>query len=78
MRQDRRDRLDDMIRLFRTSERGWTSCELARRYHVSIRQVQYDLAVIIDEPDYAPLVVRCKTRREYAHISVLEADTTGR
>ena len=63
MRQDRRDRLDDMIRLFRTSGDPWTVRELAQRYYLSERQVRRDIAEIMGDPDYAPLVI--ELRREY-------------
>jgi predicted DNA-binding transcriptional regulator YafY len=66
---ERRARLDDMIRLFKQSGRGWTVHELAQHYHLSERQVRYDLAEIMGNPDYAPLVTRCQVRREYLHMA---------
>lgn len=64
MTADRRARLDELIQLFRESGRGWTTRELALRFHVSERQMRRDLADIMSDPDYAPLVaeVRCEYR----------------
>ena len=69
MTEERRARLNDMIRLFKQSGRGWTVKELARRYYLSERQIRRDIADIMSEPDYAPLVTRCEVRREYLHMA---------
>ena len=69
MTNERRARLNDMIRLFKQSGRGWTVKELARRYYLSERQIRRDLADIMGDPDYAPLVTRCEVRREYLHMA---------
>ena len=69
MTEERRARLNNMIRLFKSSGRGWTVHELALEYHLSERQIRYDLADIMGDPDYAPLVTRCEVRREYLHMS---------
>lgn len=62
MTDERRARLNDMIRLFKQSGRGWTVHELAEHYHLCERQIRRDIADIMSEPDYAPLVydVRCE------------------
>lgn len=69
MTKERRQRLNDMIRLFKQSGKGWTVRELAQYYHISERQIRYDLADIMGDPDYAPLVSRCTVRREYMHMA---------
>ena len=69
MTEERRQRLNDMIRLFKSSGRGWTVRELSQHYHYSERQIRYDLADIMGDPDYAPLVTRCEVRREYLHVA---------
>ncbi len=74
MTNERRKRLNDMIRLFKQSGRGWTVKELARQYHLSERQIQRDLCAIMSDPDYAPLIVRCEVRREYLHMATAYRD----
>lgn len=69
MTEERRQRLNDMIRLFKSSGKGWTTHELAARYHMSERRIQEDLCVIMGDPDYAPLVTRYEVRREYLHMA---------
>lgn len=68
MTNERRQRLNSMIRLFEQSKRGWTTLELAERFFLSERQIRRDLAEIMSDPDYAPLVTRCIVRREYVHM----------
>jgi len=51
-------RLADMMQLFRTDDGAYTVDELARRYGVSERTVQRDLADLQDEPIRLPLVLR--------------------
>jgi hypothetical protein len=69
VQDERRERLNDMIRLFKSSGKGWTVKELAAHYHLCERQIRYDLADIMGDPDYAPLVTRCEVRREYLHMA---------
>ena len=69
MHSDRRERLDAMIALFKHSQRGWTVKELAAHFCLSERQIQYDLQDIMSDPDYAPLVYRC--RYEFLHMTLL-------
>ena len=69
MTNERRARLNDMIRLFKSSGKGWTVRELATHYHLCERQIRYDLADIMGDPDYAPLVTRCEVRHEYLHMT---------
>ena len=69
MTEERRARLNDMIRLFKSSGKGWTVKELAGHYHLSERRIQEDLCEIMGDPDYAPLVSRCEVRREYMHMA---------
>jgi len=66
---ERRARLNDMIRLFKQSGRGWTVHELAAHYHLSERRIREDLAEIQGDPDYAPLITRCEVRKEYLHMA---------
>jgi predicted DNA-binding transcriptional regulator YafY len=49
-----------MICLFRTSGKSWTVRELAQRYYLSERQVRRDVAEIMGDPDYAPLVIELR------------------
>ena len=68
MTEERRQRLNDMIRLFKQSGKGWTARELSQHYYLSERQIRRDLADIMGDPDYAPLVCHCIVRREYMHM----------
>lgn len=78
MTKERRQRLNDMIRLFKQSGRGWTVHELAAKYHLTERQIQRDLCTIMSDPDYAPLITRCVVRREYLHMATAYREGCGR
>ena len=78
MTDERRARLNDMIRLFKQSGKGWTVKELSEHYHLCERQIQRDLADIMGDPDYAPLVTRCEVRREYLHMRTVALNTRCR
>ena len=78
MTNERRQRLNDMIRLFKQSGRGWTVRELAEHYYLSERQIQRDLCAIMSDPDYAPLITRCEVRREYLHMATAYREGCGR
>jgi hypothetical protein len=69
--EERRARLNSMIALFKSSGKGWTTKELAAHFHFSERQIERDLADIMGDPDYAPLVTRCTVRREYLHMQTV-------
>ena len=77
MTDERRARLNDMIRLFKSSGRGWTTQELAQHYQYSERQIRRDLADIMGDPLYAPLICHCTVRREYMHMQTQARNTRG-
>lgn len=77
MTNERRQRLNDMIRLFKDSGRGWTVAELAKRYYLSESQIRRDLIEIMGEPDYVPLVCHHTVRREYMHMQTQAKNTRG-
>jgi predicted DNA-binding transcriptional regulator YafY len=66
-----------MIRLFKSSGKGWTVRELAQHYHLSERQIRRDLSDIMGDPTYAPLVMHCEVRREYLHMQTVRLNTRG-
>ena len=71
MTDERRERLNDMMRLFESSGKGWTAKELAAHFYLSESQIYRDLADIMGDPDYAPLI--CQNRREYRHMEMATA-----
>ena len=77
MTEERRARLNDMIRLFKQSGHGWTANELAEHYYLSERQIRRDLADIMGDPLYAPLVCHCTVRREYMHMQTQVRNARG-
>ena len=69
MHKARQQRLEAIIRLLESSDRGWTARELADRFCVTHRQMQRDLVEITGAPFYAPLVCR-RRGAEYVHMDV--------
>jgi hypothetical protein len=67
--EERRARLNSMIALFKSSGKGWTVHELSQHFHLSKNQIWRDLADIMGDPDYAPLISRCTVRKEYMHMA---------
>ena len=78
MTDERRARLNDMIRLFKQSGKGFTVHELAAKYHLTERQIYNDLQTIMSDPDYAPLVKRCTVRAEYLHMATAYKERCGK
>ena len=68
MHQGRRERLNEMIALFKHSGRGWTVDALAERFGVTTRQVRRDLLVISREMGTGRLSARSLARTEYVYM----------